>query len=178
MGKRASVIAIGVLLMFGRCFDDPLRFTNVDAIIGYAPVYGTGSAIEIAMTAPRSIVNPGKIYRYGKYLLVNEKQQGIHLFDNSDPSSPVDIGFLRILGNTDMAIKDSILYVDHMGDLVALSVTDLGTIEEKGSLQLQDWNYGVPAPAGYYFECIDPKKGIVTGWVKTELRNPKCYALP
>ena len=89
MGKRASVIAIGVLLMFGRCFDDPLRFANVDAIIGYAPVYGTGSAIEIAMTAPRSIVNPGKIYRYGKYLLVNEKQKGIHLFDNSDQSSPI-----------------------------------------------------------------------------------------
>lgn len=27
----------------------------------------------------------------------------------------------------------------------------------------------------YYFECIDFNRGLVTGWEKTEIRNPKCY---
>lgn len=65
--------------------------------------------LEIAMMEPWAISNPGKIYRCGKYLLVNEKQQGIHIFDNTDPAMPVNRGFPQLLGNTDMAIRDSVI---------------------------------------------------------------------
>jgi len=146
-------------------------------VAGYVPVYGTADRQDIFFTAPLRVEDPGKIYVYGKYLLVNERRKGIHVFDNADPSAPVNLGFLQMLGNTDMAIKDGLLYADHMGNLVALSVNDFETIEEKGRLSLADWNYGLPPPAGFHFECVDAAKGVVVAWKQEELLNPACYAI-
>lgn len=178
MRKRISALPLCFLFLLGSCYDAGPQFTAVEQAVGYKPVYGSASASQIMMTSPRSIVDPGKIYLYGKYLLVNERTQGIHVFDNSNPAEPVKLGFLQLLGNTDMAIKDSLLYADYMGNLVALTVNDFGTIEEKGRLPLHQWLNGVPAPPGSYFECVDPEKGAVLYWKKAELRNPQCYALP
>ena len=142
----------------------------------YVPVYGEATASEIAMTSPQSINDPGKIYVYGNYLLVNEKNKGIHIFDNADPAAPVSVGFLQVLGNHDMAIKDGVLYADHLGNLVALTTNDFTNIQEKGRLPLRNWELGVPPPSGFRFECVDPDKGLVIGWKKTQLKNPSCYA--
>ena len=46
----------------------------------------------------------------------------------------MNLGFLQLLGDTDMGIKEGLLYADHIGNLVALSVSDFGSIEEKGRL--------------------------------------------
>lgn len=178
MGKRTSTLSLCFLIILGSCYDAGPQFTPVAQVTGYRPVYGSASATEIKMTSPRPLVDPGKIYLYGKYLLINETTQGIHIFDNSDPAEPVNLGFLQLLGNTDMAIKDSLLYADYRGDLVSLSIKDFGTIEEKGRLPLHEWINGVPAPAGFYFECPDPAKGTVLYWQEAELKNPQCYALP
>ena len=64
-----------------------------------------------------------------------------------------------------------------MGNLVALTLNDFLTIEEKGRLPLGEWNLGVPPPAGSYFECIDPARGLIVSWEKVELFNPQCYAV-
>jgi hypothetical protein len=144
---------------------------------GYRPVYGSQELKEIQLTDSRQVHNPGKIYAYKNFLLINEIQEGIHIFDNSDPENPSPIGFLRILGNSDMAIKEDVLYADHMGNLVALTIDNFNTINKAGSLPLQNWHLGLPPPAGSYFECIDQTKGIVIQWTKTELKNPACYAI-
>lgn len=143
---------------------------------GYRPVYGSSELKEIAVTAPRPVKNPGKIYVYKHYLLVNEINEGIHVFDNSAPENPNPVSFLRIVGNSDMAIKGDILYADHLGNLIAVAISDFTKINKLGSLPLQNWNLGIPPPAGSYFECVDPEKGLVVSWKKTELRNPDCYA--
>ncbi len=153
--------------------DDRTPATN----IGYRPVYGEPEFSEVSWAEPKQITNPGKIYVYGKYLLVNELKEGIHVYDNSNPQFPIALGFLNILGNTDMAIKDNVLYADHMGNLVALTVNDFASVQEKGRLELANWNRGVPPPGGYYFECVDASKGFVVGWKATEKQNLKCYAL-
>lgn len=145
--------------------------------VGYRPVYGPQEYTTITWTNPQAIRNPGKIYIYGKYLLINEMKEGIHVYDNSNPQAPVVTGFIRVLGNTDMAIKDGVLYVDHMGNLVALTVTDFTSMQEKGRLDLANWNLGVPPPAGARFECVESSKGVVVGWEKTEPENLKCYAI-
>ena len=165
-----------LLIMFAACSYEP-DSSEMQNVTGYIPVYGEVNASEILMAPARNVEDPGKIYVYGKYLLVNEKKAGIHVFDNSDPAQPMNLGFVSILGNTDMAIKDDILYADHLGNLVALSIGDFSSLEEKGRLPLRNWHLGVPPPAGFYFQCIDPDKGLVVFWKRTQLQNPQCYAL-
>ncbi len=144
---------------------------------GFRPVYGTLEDFKVSFFTPREVKNPGKIYLYKDYLLINEKQKGIHVFDNLNPEQPVNLGFISLLGNTDMAIRNDVLYADSYGNLVALDASDFASISEKSRLPLQEWYLGVPAPAGFYFECIDPEKGKVIAWTKSQLKNPSCYAI-
>jgi phosphoglycerate-specific signal transduction histidine kinase len=57
------------------------RFTNV-----------TRSLMElrtqVKSESPRALERPGKMYIKGSYLFVNEIKEGIHIIDNSNPSSP------------------------------------------------------------------------------------------
>ena len=109
--------------------------------------------------------------------MINEKGEGIHVFDNTDPKSPRPVGFVQMLGNSDMAMKDDVLYGDHMGNLVALTVDNFNNVTKTQSLPLQNWELGVPPPANKHFECIDQSKGVVVRWVKVQLKNPSCYAI-
>ena len=178
MEKRTSPVLFSFLLFLTGCVDPGPQFIEVEQVTGYIPVYESSLVTEIFMAPPRPVAKPGKIYLYGKYLLINEQNRGIHVFDNSNPSVPENLGFLQLLGNTDLAIKDSVLYADHMGNLVALKVNDFGTIVEEARIALRDWVRGIPPPPGFYFQCVESHKGIVVDWKEVELKNPQCYALP
>ena len=73
----------------------------------------------------RLLENPGKIYYYNNTLMVNEKYEGIHLYDNSDPTAPSYLGFISIPGNLDVSIKNNIMYADNYVDLITIDVSDL-----------------------------------------------------
>jgi hypothetical protein len=178
MGKKIFTLPSGffLLILFTGCFPEP-ETEKDQPVTGYRPVYGPQTASEILMTGTRTVEDPGKIYVYGPYLLVNERKKGIHVFNNSNPAEPVNLGFLQLLGNTDMAIKDGVLYGDHMGQLVALNINDFTEVVEKGRLPLRNWNKGLPPPAGFHFECVNPDKGLVVGWKQAQLTNADCYAL-
>jgi hypothetical protein len=148
-----------------------------ERVEGYVPVYGDEATSEIKFSSPRAVVLPGKIYTYGSYLLINEVNLGIHLYDNTDPANPEPLGFIEIVGNTDMAIRDNILYVNHMGSLVALNVSNLSAPQKVGEVSITNWLLGVPPPSGSYFQCVESGKGLVIGWRKQELKKPECYAL-
>ena len=92
----------------------------------YAPVYKTKAAVKAGIKSgtPTSIINPGKIFIIGKYIFLNEIDKGIHVIDNSNPSSPQNISFINIPGNEDIAVTGSILYADVFTDMVALNITD------------------------------------------------------
>jgi hypothetical protein len=175
--KLRSFLSILVSLIFlSGCVTDP-ELSDSQLIVGYRPVYGKAEDSQILFTQSRAVENPGKIYVYGKYLLVNERKKGIHVFDNTHPATPTGIGFIQLLGNTDMAIKDGTLYADHLGNLVSLTLQDFTAIQELGRLPIRNWYLGVPPPARFHFECVDPDKGLVIAWTKSELNNPQCYAI-
>lgn len=161
--------------MLTGCYDDRPTFPQ-GTVEGYRPVYTTETAKEISLEDPRSLHHPGKLYVYGKYLLVNEENEGIHVFDNQDPQHPAPLGFIQLLGSQDIAIRNGVLYANHMGDIVALKVTDFQTLTEQGRVPVSTWGLGAPPPGGSYFECIDPAQGIVIRWKKVQIRNPQCYA--
>lgn len=155
--------------------EDPDRWAGTG--IGYKPVYGSPAVGEIKYIASQQIKRPGKIYRYHNYLMVNEFEKGIHVFDNSDPAAPMPLGFIQLLGNNDMAISDDILYADHQGNLVAIDIAVLDDLKLLGTIPLQNWDKGIPPPTGFPFECLDGENRFVIGWKQTEAKNMNCYAI-
>ncbi len=101
----------------------------------------------------QELENPGKIYVKDNYLFINEVKKGIHVIDNTNPSSPKAISFIQILGNIDIAVKDNILYADSYTDFVALDISNPKDVKEvsrtesvflNGQLDGLGWTYNAP----------------------------------
>ena len=92
----------------------------------FEPIYKSKSEVlsEIKSSTPVSISNPGKIYMYGNYIFLNEVNKGVHIIDNTNPSSPSIKSFINIPGNVDIAVKGSTLYADLFTDLVVIDISD------------------------------------------------------
>jgi hypothetical protein len=175
--KTATRVLMAALIFASGCYPEPPFAPDfpVGEVEGYKPIYGTDDQVALAFVGARPLVRPGKIYVVSTYLLINEKYQGIHVFDNSDPSHPRALGFLQLAGNTEMAVRNNVLYADHLTDLVALDVSDWNNIHELSRLKQEHWAQQVPPREGRYFECPDSNQGIVIGWEMTTLNNPKCF---
>lgn len=144
-------------------------------IEGYRPIYGSLEDSNIEFLEARQLVNPGKIHVVSNFLLINERYRGIHVYNNVDPSNPVAAGFLAIAGNSEFAVKDSILYADHLTDLVAIDITDWSNLQELSRTPHPMWDQRIPPGSNKYFECVDKSKGVVIGWELATLNNPKCF---
>lgn len=81
-----------------------------------------------AIKEPREIGKAGKIYVYGDILLINEKNIGIHVVDNSNKEKPKNMHFIEIPGNIDLAVKKGYLYADSFVDLIVLNINDINNI--------------------------------------------------
>ncbi len=101
--------------------------TSERSFVRFDPVYKSLADIRAGVKAesPRSLQKPGKIYAFGNYLFINEKQEGIHVIDNSDPSHPQTMAFWNISGNVDMVIRGQYLYADQYIDLLTIDISDL-----------------------------------------------------
>lgn len=126
MKKLPLFLSMIVLLSMAltSCLDDVCDETRT--FVQYDPIYiGTDDIrIDITTESSRELNNPGKIYAYNQYLFINEMREGVHIFDNSDPSNPQNIGFIAIPGNVDIAIKDDHMYADNYMDLVTIDISD------------------------------------------------------
>lgn len=95
------------------------------------PVYLEMKDVRGKSLAPipaQEIENPGKIYIYNNYLLINEPSKGIHIYDNKNPSNPINLSFIPIEGNVDLAINSNILYADNYVDLLAFDLSNIQNI--------------------------------------------------
>ena len=78
----------------------------------------------IVLESSEGLRDPGRMYYYGQTLLINERNRGIHLYDNRDPRHPVALGYLAIPGNTDFVVRNGIVYANQYTDLLALDLSD------------------------------------------------------
>jgi hypothetical protein len=85
---------------------------------------------SVKSQASQSLEHPGKIYVKDNYLFINEIKKGIHIIDNTDPSSPKPISFLAVPGNIDLAVKGNILYADSYTDVVAFDISTPTAVKE------------------------------------------------
>jgi hypothetical protein len=83
---------------------------------------------DIIIEPAKPLDNPGKIYIYEDYLFINEPQKGIHILDNSNPSSPSNVNFINVPGNVDLAINSNFLYADSYVDLLVFDISDVRNI--------------------------------------------------
>ncbi len=140
-----------------------------------SPIYLTYAELRTPVQAedPVDIGTTGKIYVKDSYIYVNELYEGIHVIDNTDPSSPERISFIPIPGNVDMAIKGTILYADSYIDLVAIDIADQLNAVEVARIE-DAFPYMTPEPwmaesfvPGSRVDPADESIGVVVGWEQT-----------
>ena len=132
----------------------------------YQPVYTDYETFRQPpqLKPAQAISETGQIYYKDNYLYVVENDKGIHIIDNNNPSSPVNVGFLEIMGCTGLAIRENYLYANSFIDLVVMDISDhnhpveAGRVEDAFPLAIPvcDKNY----PVGE----IDKNLGVVTAW--------------
>ncbi len=165
------------LVLLNACEDeDGLPNFNIEEIEGLSPIYE--SDLEIEKQEASEIVNPGRIISYGNILLVNDSNRGVHVVDNSDPSNPQKLFFIDIPFNTDMSVRNDLLYVDNGPDLVVLRVSQdslevVSRIESVFFDQVEIQEY--PPEQNVYYQCPDESKGRVIGWKRALIAEPDCY---
>lgn len=148
-----------------------------EQVAGLAPIYYEGDWRDIAAEPARPIRELFKIYYKDSILFAGESLQGIHVIDNTDPFYPQPVKFIRIPGNSDIAIKGSTLYANNLSDLVAIDISDLDNIRVLSRVENAFPGNGAPLPNDYFgfFECPDPNMGAIVGWAEKVLERPECW---
>lgn len=135
--KRNQTIGLAAILVallpvaFSACIKD--KCTRAHTYSYYLPVYKTKDDVRanIKSNSPKELERTGKFYIFGNYIFLNEIDRGIHVIDNSNPSSPQNVAFIDIPGNMDIAVKGNILYADLYTDLVALDISNPSNVTVK-----------------------------------------------
>lgn len=177
--KIIPFITVFVLfsILFYSCEDSTYREYK-----GNSPVYISYEDLRASVKPSENVdlKNPGKIYYKDNYIFIVEELKGIHVFDNSNPSSPVKKTFITIPGVVDISITGNIMYADSYVDLVVIDVQDIANIHEVGRIK-DILPYTVP-PTGNDFPKgnIDKNKGLVLTWEVTTIKervynNPIVY---
>jgi hypothetical protein len=167
----AGLIICSVLVM-SSCKKD--KCVQTMTYTTYVPVYLNYADMRngVKTGAAQPLKTPGKIYLSGKYIFVNEVNQGIHVIDNTNPSSPQNVAFISIPGNVDLAVSGNNLYADNYIDLLTFNISDINNITlVKRIPSALPYNYGT---AGY---AVDTTQGVVTSWqpkLVTEKMNTDC----
>jgi hypothetical protein len=142
----------------------------------YAPVQLPKESVsQISTSESFPIRNPGKIFLYQDYLMVNIPGEGFHVIDNSNPVSPNPLFFIDVPGSRDVAIKNGYIYADNYADIVVFTIDENREVQVVERLEGIMNNQLYPPYRNVYFECVDPNKGVVVGWELTDNREVNCY---
>jgi len=79
---------------------------------------------SISFGGSRQINSKGKLIIDGNNLFVIEIDNGVHFYDNTNPSNPVETGFLTVPGCRDINLVKNVLYVSNSVDLVVIDISN------------------------------------------------------
>lgn len=178
MKKLILLMFAGIFSMFYACkeetYDIVTYNVNEPILMSFQEFRNSVKVSE----QPQEITQQGKMCFYNGYLFISELGKGIHIIDNKNPSSPENVGFIELLGNADLAIRDNLLYADSYIDLVWFDISDPSKPVLKGRLE-EVFPNALPPVA--HIECgIDynkiyepdgKMKGIVVGWNLVEKKE-------
>jgi hypothetical protein len=103
-------------------------------------------------------------------------REGYHIINNSNPSNPQNTGFIELIGNADLAIRNGKLYADSYIDLVWFNISNPAKPQLEGRLEevfpkalpVPDNNYGYDYDLCYGSDASG--KGVIVGW-KVKMRT-------
>lgn len=127
------------------------------------------SSVEIL--SPQIIEQAGKIYSYENYIFINDEFKGIHIIDNSNPSTPIKISYIKLPGTIDISIKNNYLYADSATDLVVFDMSNINNIQIVERLEdvFSIYNYQIPIEADYAdYSSYNYDDNIIIGWEVVE----------
>jgi hypothetical protein len=124
MKKHYTFILLAFLFLQG-CIEDAGKVT-----VTYekaTAIYGDLSAMrgQTLFSNSRPISDAGKIFIGEQFLLVGEEGEGIHVFDNTVPENPVNVGFINIFGSREFYLAGKDLYAESVYDMVKIDLTDI-----------------------------------------------------
>ena len=182
---KISVLGFCLLLASCSLFKDEIIDDREMVDVAYfVPQYETTAqlAAKVTVESPKDYAEAGKIVTYQNYIFINKPNEGIHVVDNSNPATPVNLHFINIPGSLDLTIIDDHLYSDMFSALVVFDISDVTlpdliedfTVEEVFYYNPYRTLDNVSRPeVGYdytQYESIDDSRGIVTGW-EVEIRQ-------
>jgi LVIVD repeat len=162
--------ALGLSAGLTGCFS---HFDDANELPVYRPVLMARTSLEqaVALVPAREMHNTGKIYRQGNYVLINERYEGLHIIDNHDPAQPQNVGFLRIPGSLDIAMRGTTLYADNAVDLVTVDLSNPTSVRVLGRVR-DAFPELAPPEASSIEESYRPENrppdAIVVGWQKVK----------
>jgi hypothetical protein len=148
---------IVALLFLCSCADE---YDELNAI----PILMSRNEMEAAvkLETPRPIRKAGPTCLFKHALYVQERYEGVHVFDNSNPTAPVKKGFLRIPGSYHIAVLKGILVADNAVDLITFDLSNplQPILKERVRSILSQ----TPAPYGTIFKHIPSADELVVGY--------------
>ena len=182
---KISVLGFCLLLASCSLFKDEIIDDREMVDVAYfVPQYETTAqlAAKVTVESPKDYAEAGKIVTYQNYIFINKPNEGIHVVDNSNPATPVNLHFINIPGSLDLTIIDDHLYSDMFSALVVFDISDVTLPDLIEDFTVEEVFYYNPyrtldnvsrLEVGYdytQYESIDDSRGIVTGW-EVEIRQ-------
>jgi len=169
--KKITFLLFAGIILFSGCND---TVTETVTYMINEPVFMSTEDFRksvVVTPEPKPISNYGKMCFYEGYIFIAESEKGIHIVDNRDPAKPKNVGFVELLGNADLAIRNGKLYADALIDLVWFDISNPAKPELEGRLENVFSKY-VPLPPTDNEYGIDytlvyndyGSKGVIVGW--------------
>lgn len=171
MNSKNRLWVLASLLLVS-CWGYRNNYPAQSKVWGYKPIYGVdSSAKKISYSpAPQQVISQGNIYAFQNYIFQLDPGLGIHVIDNSIPSSAHRIGFITVRGCSQISIKSNKLYTNSYDDLVVLDVSDFNNVHELSRLagvfvEYRGYSPISQPPGNGYYECPDYNK-LIVGWTQ------------
>ena len=126
---RNGLLSILTISLFTQCKKNPGNKLELIETVKIMSVQEM-RALPVGIAKPHTVAKTGKIYIYNDYLFINEPHKGIHVYNNTNPNNPINMAFLQVPGNVDLAISNNILYADSYVDLLAFDISSINNIKQ------------------------------------------------
>ena len=161
--KYLLLVCLGMVLSFSSCLRE-----ECDAVltyIGYEPVivYPDDFRVTIEATSPQELCAPAGFYYYQNHLMVIERNEGLHIINNNNPAAPRSVSFLPVKGAQALAVRNDVLYINNVTDLVTFDLSDPTSPQMLGRTEDVFTAYSL------FGHGQVPNGGLVIDYVETEL---------
>jgi hypothetical protein len=171
MKTLKSFVGFLFLVFFISCENNDLPSVKVKFAV---PVIKSLSELRanVGIGAAKQTNSDGKIYVAQNYLFYIAQEQGVHVYNNQNPATPLNIAFITIEGVHDIAVKGNFLYADNFVDLLVFDISNINNITLVKTVENSLYfNAIYPSDAEYYdYTSIPNSDEIITSY-RIEMRD-------